>query len=202
VTQMRIATLAAYFGAAHAVAEIVEQANVLLLLGMGETGPATVRFEFRVGREEWRAARPADVLPVVADAEETARKRRFRAGLPKDVISLGAQLLAPLLFGFGYGRRVVVLTFHMAHNAAAAVPDAAVAGRYVAEPTWNNGGMKLLLEILLSLILHPIAMVLMWISLLTRGDMTALVKIVWFVVSIVWGLGPILYVLVAEGSLW
>ena len=62
--------------------------------------------------------------------------------------------------------------------------------------------MKLLLEILLSLILHPIAMVLMWISLLTRGDMSDLKKIVWFVVSIIWGLGPILYVLVAEGSLW
>lgn len=62
--------------------------------------------------------------------------------------------------------------------------------------------MKLLFEILLSLILHPIAMVLMWISLLTRGDMSDLKKIVWFVVSIIWGLGPILYVLVAEGSLW
>jgi hypothetical protein len=27
-------------------------------------------------------------------------------------------------------------------------------------------------------------------------------KIVWFIVSIIWGLGPILYCLVAEGSLW
>jgi hypothetical protein len=27
-------------------------------------------------------------------------------------------------------------------------------------------------------------------------------KIIWFVVSILWGLGPILYILVAEGSLW
>lgn len=62
--------------------------------------------------------------------------------------------------------------------------------------------MKLLLEILLSLILHPIAMILMWINLLARGDMSGSKKVVWFVVSIVWGLGPILYVLVAEGSLW
>lgn len=62
--------------------------------------------------------------------------------------------------------------------------------------------MKLLLEILLSLILHPIAMILMWISLLTRGDMKTTPKVVWFIVSIIWGLGPILYVLVAEGSLW
>jgi hypothetical protein len=62
--------------------------------------------------------------------------------------------------------------------------------------------MKLLFEILLSLILHPIAMILMWINLIARGDMTTAKKVVWFVVSIVWGLGPILYVLVAQGALW
>lgn len=62
--------------------------------------------------------------------------------------------------------------------------------------------MKLLFEILLSLILHPIAMILMWINLIARGDMTTAKKVVWFVVSIVWGLGPILYVVVAEGALW
>jgi hypothetical protein len=62
--------------------------------------------------------------------------------------------------------------------------------------------MKLFLEIILSILLHPIAMVLMWINLIARGDMTTFKKVVWFVVSILWGLGPILYVLVAEGSLW
>lgn len=62
--------------------------------------------------------------------------------------------------------------------------------------------MKLLLEILLSLILHPIAMILMWINLIVRGDMKTFTKVVWFVVSIIWGLGPILYILVAEGTLW
>lgn len=62
--------------------------------------------------------------------------------------------------------------------------------------------MKLLLEILLSIILHPIAMVLMWFNLAGRADMDATKKVIWFVVSIVWGLGPILYMLVAEGSLW
>ena len=62
--------------------------------------------------------------------------------------------------------------------------------------------MKLVFEILLSIVLHPIAMILMWINLLTRGDMTSFQKFVWFLVSILWGLGPILYVLVAEGSLW
>ena len=62
--------------------------------------------------------------------------------------------------------------------------------------------MKLLLEILISLVLHPVAMILMWINLLARGDMSGFKKVVWFIVSVVWGLGPILYVLVAEGSLW
>jgi hypothetical protein len=62
--------------------------------------------------------------------------------------------------------------------------------------------MKLFLEILLSIFLHPIAMILMWINLIGRGDMATFKKIIWFVVSILWGLGPILYILVAEGSLW
>jgi len=62
--------------------------------------------------------------------------------------------------------------------------------------------MKLLLEILLSIILHPIAMILMWVNLIGRTDLTTAKKVVWFIVSIIWGLGPILYILVAEGTLW
>ena len=62
--------------------------------------------------------------------------------------------------------------------------------------------MKLLFEILLSVFLHPIAMILMWINLIGRDDLTTFQKVIWFVVSIVWGLGPILYLLVADGSLW
>lgn len=62
--------------------------------------------------------------------------------------------------------------------------------------------MKLLFEILLSVFLHPIAMILMWINLIGRGDLTTFQKVIWFVVSIIWGLGPILYLLVADGSLW
>ncbi len=62
--------------------------------------------------------------------------------------------------------------------------------------------MKLLFEILVSIILHPIAMILMWVNLIGRGDLSSLQKTIWLIVSIVWGLGPILYVLVAEGSLW
>jgi hypothetical protein len=62
--------------------------------------------------------------------------------------------------------------------------------------------MKLLLEILLSIFLHPIAMILMWINLAARSDIAGSIKIIWFIVSIIWGLGPILYLLVADGNLW
>jgi hypothetical protein len=40
------------------------------------------------------------------------------------------------------------------------------------------------------------------VNLVGRADLTGLQKAIWFIVSIVWGLGPILYILVAEGSLW
>jgi hypothetical protein len=62
--------------------------------------------------------------------------------------------------------------------------------------------MKLLLEVLVSLILHPLAVVLLWINLAGRSDLTTTKKLVWAVVGLVWGLGPILYILVADGSLW
>ena len=62
--------------------------------------------------------------------------------------------------------------------------------------------MKLALEVLLSVLLHPIAMILMWINLIGRSDLVPFRKIVWFIVSLIWGLGPILYILVADGALW
>ena len=45
--------------------------------------------------------------------------------------------------------------------------------------------MKLLLEILLSIFLHPIAMVLTWINILGRGDLGGLQKLLWIVVCAV-----------------
>jgi hypothetical protein len=62
--------------------------------------------------------------------------------------------------------------------------------------------MKLLFEILVSVVLHPIAMILMWINLAGRSDMSAGKKIIWVIISILWGVGPILYVLVGDGKLW
>ena len=62
--------------------------------------------------------------------------------------------------------------------------------------------MKLLLEILISLFLHPIAVVLAWINIAGRKDLTVPLNIVWAIVSLIWGLGPILYLLAGKGNLW
>ena len=62
--------------------------------------------------------------------------------------------------------------------------------------------MKMLLEVLVSLILHPLAVVLMWINLAGRSDLSTGKKVIWAVVGIVWGLGPILYLVLADGQLW
>ena len=62
--------------------------------------------------------------------------------------------------------------------------------------------MKLLLEVLISIFLHPIAFILALINILGRDDLTGLQKAVWIVVCLIWGVGPILYVLVGGGKLW
>jgi len=62
--------------------------------------------------------------------------------------------------------------------------------------------VKLLIEILLAIFLHPIAFVLCLINILGRGDLTGLQKVVWVIVTLVWGVGPILYVLVGGGEMW
>jgi hypothetical protein len=62
--------------------------------------------------------------------------------------------------------------------------------------------MKLLIEILLAIFLHPIAFVLCLINIVGRRDLTGLQKVVWVVVTFIWGIGPILYILVGGGELW
>ncbi len=64
------------------------------------------------------------------------------------------------------------------------------------------GVMKLLIEILLAILLHPIAFVLCLINILGRTDLAGLQKLVWIVVTFVWGIGPILYLLVGDGEMW
>jgi hypothetical protein len=62
--------------------------------------------------------------------------------------------------------------------------------------------VKVLLEILLSIFLHPIAAVLMWINLFSRSDLNDPQKLIWAITGILWGVGPILYFLVGGGELW
>ena len=62
--------------------------------------------------------------------------------------------------------------------------------------------LKLIFEILLAVILHPIAVVLMWLNLAGRSDLNGSQKVIWAVVGVFWGIGPILYILVGDGALW
>jgi hypothetical protein len=63
--------------------------------------------------------------------------------------------------------------------------------------------MKIVLEILLSIFLHPIAAILMIVNVVGRDDLNLVQKIVWSVLGIVgWGVVPVLYCVVGGGSLW
>lgn len=59
--------------------------------------------------------------------------------------------------------------------------------------------MKKLLELLVCFI-HPVAVVLIWIDLATRRDMSSGVKLAWAILSII-PLIPFVYVL-TSGDLW
>jgi hypothetical protein len=59
--------------------------------------------------------------------------------------------------------------------------------------------MKKILELLLC-ILHPIAVILIWINLVTRSDIGLLAKLTWAIASII-PLVPFLYVLTGN-DLW
>jgi hypothetical protein len=61
--------------------------------------------------------------------------------------------------------------------------------------------MKVVLEILVAIILHPVATILAILNILGRDDLAGAQKIIWAVVSII-PIGPILYVTVGGGALW
>ena len=62
--------------------------------------------------------------------------------------------------------------------------------------------MKLLAEILLAIFLHPVVWVPCVINIVNRQDMGGVGKVLWIVVTFVWGIGPILYILFAKGAFW
>jgi hypothetical protein len=62
--------------------------------------------------------------------------------------------------------------------------------------------MKLLVEILLAIFLHPIAWILCVINIVGRQEMSGLKKLLWILITFFWGIGPILYLLLADGDFW
>ena len=62
--------------------------------------------------------------------------------------------------------------------------------------------MKLLVEIVLAIFLHPIVFILCWINILSRSDLSGLKKLLWILITVLWGIGPILYLLLADGAFW
>ena len=62
--------------------------------------------------------------------------------------------------------------------------------------------LKLIVEIVLAIVLHPIAFLLCVINIVGRKDLSGLQKVVWIIVTFFWGIGPILYLLVGGGTLW
>ena len=63
--------------------------------------------------------------------------------------------------------------------------------------------MKLIAEVLVSIFLHPLAVILAIVNVVQRQDLNDVEKIVWILLCVfLWGIGPILYVLVGRGSLW
>ena len=62
--------------------------------------------------------------------------------------------------------------------------------------------MKLIVEILLAIFLHPVAFILCVIDIVNRQDLSGAWKVLWIIITFVWGIGPILYVLLGRGKSW
>jgi Phospholipase_D-nuclease N-terminal len=63
--------------------------------------------------------------------------------------------------------------------------------------------LKLLVEILLAIFLHPLAVILCLINIVGRQEMSGLQKFLWIILTVfAWGIGPILYILLGGGTFW
>lgn len=62
--------------------------------------------------------------------------------------------------------------------------------------------LKVIVEIVMAIVLHPIAFLLCVINIVGRHDLSGLSKVLWIVITFFWGIGPILYVLVGDGRFW
>jgi hypothetical protein len=62
--------------------------------------------------------------------------------------------------------------------------------------------LKLIVEILMAIILHPLAYILCIINIVGRKELSGAWKVLWIVITFFWGIGPILYVLFGGGEFW
>ncbi len=62
--------------------------------------------------------------------------------------------------------------------------------------------MKIIVEIIIAWLFHPLAVILTWINIARRRDLSRSKKILWALVCVLWGIGPTLYVLLGDGSFW
>jgi uncharacterized Tic20 family protein len=62
--------------------------------------------------------------------------------------------------------------------------------------------IKFIVEVLLAIVLHPVAFVLAVIDIVNRQDIGGLAKFLWIIISFFWGIGPILYIVLGGGKLW
>ena len=62
--------------------------------------------------------------------------------------------------------------------------------------------IKLIVEVLMAIFLHPIAFVLCVINIVNRNDLSGVSKVLWIVVTFFWGIGPILYIFLGGGKFW
>ncbi len=96
---MRVATCAAYFGAAHAVGSVAMFVDVGGGPSLVEAGPATAGVELVVRLEQRRAAAYTAIGAGGFEIVIFAGERAFGAGLARDLIGLGRELRTP--FGLG-----------------------------------------------------------------------------------------------------
>jgi hypothetical protein len=61
--------------------------------------------------------------------------------------------------------------------------------------------VKKILELLICILLHPIAVILIWVDLATRRNIGTVAKLAWAILCIIPIIVPILYVLTG-GDLW
>jgi hypothetical protein len=62
--------------------------------------------------------------------------------------------------------------------------------------------VKTLIEIVLAIVLHPLAVILVWINLAGRSDIGLFKKVLWAIVATPWGVGPLLYLFLGDGKFW